>query len=168
MATHDAELQEPIAWVVSTLRYGPPGDPHLQIRVLCPFCGLIHTHGANMVSDPQLGSRVSHCGDSRPGEEPVGYELAWPDDEGAKLLSADMLICHGTTSTSEYTKQCQAGASVSKGAGFYCARHEWGGTRNQRVEIDTSPIRGSDSQSRFTPDFVTTGKASTPYDRLGE
>jgi hypothetical protein len=40
-----------------------PMDTFWRIRVLCPFCGKVHSHGGGDVTGkPTLGQRGAHCG----------------------------------------------------------------------------------------------------------
>lgn len=37
-----------------------------SVRVLCPFCGEVHTHGNDLgIHEVEYGSRLSHCQDRR-------------------------------------------------------------------------------------------------------
>lgn len=159
-------MTEPIAWVVSTARYGQDADPYLHVRVLCPLCHLIHTHGGNTVNDPRLGGRAGHCGTSRPEGGPAGYDMAWPDDAGAQLLNAEMTRCHSIIAT--HGELCARSVSVRRTAGFYCGLHEIGRAPESRRAIDTSSIQAAAQESIFTPKFDIIYSSAGLYERFDD
>ena len=58
------------------------------IRVMCPYCGVVHKHGGGTVAEnPVLGERSSHC--SR-GE----YVLMITEDSVVKGLPANYFLRH--------------------------------------------------------------------------
>lgn len=159
-------MTEPIAWVVSTARYGRDANPYLHVRVLCPLCHLVHTHGGNTLNDPRLGGRAGHCGNSRPKTGPTGYDMAWPDDEGAKLLLLEMGHCHTIIAT--HGKLCSRKVSLRKTAGFQCSYHEIDGAPETRKSIDTSSIKATAQESIFTPKFDISYSSAGLYEQFDE
>lgn len=159
-------MTEPIAWVVSTARYGQDADPYLHVRVLCPLCHLIHTHGGNTLNNPRLGGRAGHCGTSRPLNSPAGYDMAWPDDAGAKLLNAEMTRCHSIIAS--HGNLCSRKVSTRRNAGFYCTSHEARRAVETRELIDTSSIKASHQESVFTPKFDIMYSSAGLYEQFDE
>lgn len=157
-------MTEPIAWVVSTARHNTFEGPALQLRVLCPLCRLIHTHNAHSFSDSSLGGRTGHCGKSRPKDGPVGYDLAWPDDAGARLLSLEMTQCHAILVTSG--RQCSRKVRVNRSLGFYCSEHETKNGVDTRMPIDTSSIIDADREGVYTPKFDIVPGRTEAYEQI--
>ncbi len=160
-------MSEPIAWVVSTARYGRGDDAQLHVRVLCPLCHLIHTHLGNTLGDPRLGGRVGHCGNSRPETGPTGYDMAWTDDAGAQLLNSEMNHCH--TIKPAHGNLCSNKVTTRHTAGFQCKYHELNGAAETRRAIDTSSIVAAEQESIYTPRFdILSGRSVPTFERMSK
>ena len=42
-------------------------DDGVTLRIICPYCGVPHTHGAGAGPGIAYGLRASHCSDTNPG-----------------------------------------------------------------------------------------------------
>ncbi|MCH8563668.1 hypothetical protein LTI14_10645 [Nesterenkonia sp. YGD6] len=150
---------------MSTARYGRGDDAQLKVRVLCPLCHLIHTHGGGTLKNPSLGGRSGHCGNSMPRTGPRGYDMAWPDDAGAQLLNSEMNHCH--TIRPAHGNLCSSKVSMRHTAGFQCKYHELNGAAETRRAIDTSSIVAAKQESIYTPRFdILSGRSVPTFERM--
>lgn len=172
-------MSDQIAWVVSTAQWRPNlYETLIQVRVLCPICRLIHTHGGGSLDEPSLGGRSGHCGGAGRHSKQVGYDLAWPDDAGAQLLTEHIGHCHMLTTRGT---RCARRVAATRGVGFYCDSHSYTGIPlerwddsaefaqenfDRRVTPDTSELTASHRESVFTPKFQILDSGPDHYRRL--
>jgi hypothetical protein len=74
-AEHRGEDCWPLA-VVTSSQANPYSPTARIVRVRCPLCGQLHTHGAPD-GGSRLGHRVAHC---KTRIEPHGYVIVDPND----------------------------------------------------------------------------------------